>query len=178
LRERRLVESAGTGDRSAFTELYARHRDLVYGLALRLTGERDLAEEVLLESFAAAWVNLPRFRGDSGFGTWVCGIAVNRARDATRTRTRRRSRVVAVDPARFGAGVAAWTDGARHAETRIDLERAIAGLPPGAREALVLRHVHGFSCAEAAAIMGVTEGTVKSQTSRACALLRETLEHD
>lgn len=137
-----------------------------------------MAEDVLLEAFTAAWTNLSGFRGESGFGTWVCGIAVNRARDALRTRVRQRRDVPFDPPHRTRAGDDAWTNRARHVETRIDLERAIAGLPPGAREALVLRHVHGFSCAEAAGMMGVTEGTVKSQTSRACALLREKLNHD
>jgi RNA polymerase sigma-70 factor (ECF subfamily) len=153
------------------------HRDIAFGLAVRLTADRDLAEEVLLEAFTAAWTGLPGFREDSGFRTWVCGIIANRARDALRRRGRRRARSrVLTEESASGGGRRA--DAVRHAEDRIDLERAIATLPPGAREALLLRHVYGFSCAEAAEVLGVSVGTVKSQTSRACALLRDKLSHD
>jgi len=153
------------------------HRDLAFGLAARLTTDRDLAEEVLLDAFASAWSGLPGFRSDSGFGTWVCGIVVNRAREALRRRGRDGLRVeTSVEELASVGG--AWADAASHTEDRIDLERAISALPPGAREALLLRHVYGFSCAEAADVMEVSVGTVKSQTSRACALLREKLSHD
>lgn len=165
------------GDRAAFAQLYAMHRDLAFGLAVRLTGDRDLAEEVLLDAFASAWSGLPGFRSDSGFGTWVCGIIVNRAREALRRRSRAGSRLETLleEPASVGD---AWGDAVSHTEDRVDLERAISALPPGAREALLLRHVYGFSCAEAADLLEVSVGTVKSQTSRACALLREKLSHD
>lgn len=144
---------------------------MVFGLAVRLTADREVAHDVTLDAFAAAWAAVPRFRGESRFGTWVCGIAVHRAREALRARGRQRERQpqIAAPP---------WTERARLAVDRIDLERAIAELPPGAREALLLRHVHGLSCAEAAVVLGVSAGTVKSQTSRACALLREKLPHE
>lgn len=165
------------GDRAAFAQLYALHRDVAFGLAVRLTTDRDLAEEVLLDAFASAWSGLTGFRSDSGFGTWVCGIVVNRAREAVRRRARVGSRLETLgeEPASVGD---AWGDAVNRTEDRIDLERAISALPPGAREALLLRHVYGFSCAEAADVMEVSVGTVKSQTSRACALLREKLSHD
>lgn len=149
----------------------------MFGLAVRLTTDRRLAEDVLLEAFTSAWEGLPGFRGDSEFETWVCGITVNRARDALRRRRRYRVRLEAIGERSAAGGQASWADASRHTEDRIDIERSLATLPPGAREALVLRHVYGFSCAEAAELMDVSVGTVKSQTSRACALLREKLNH-
>lgn len=165
------------GDRAAFAQLYALHRDVAFGLAVRLTTDRDLAEEVLLDAFASAWSGLPGFRSESKFGTWVCGIIVNRAREALRRRGRAGSRLESLveEPASVGDP---WGDAVSRTEDRVDLERAISALPPGAREALLLRHVYGFSCAEAADLLEVSVGTVKSQTSRACALLREKLSHD
>lgn len=153
------------------------HRELAFGLAVRLTSDRDLAEEVLLDAFASAWSGLTGFRSDSSFGTWVCGIVVNRAREALRRRGRAGSRLETLveEPASAGD---VWGDAVSRTEDRVDLERAISTLPPGAREALLLRHVYGFSCAEAAGLLEVSVGTVKSQTSRACALLREKLSHD
>lgn len=144
----------------------------MYGLAIRLTGNPELAQEVLLDAFVAAWTGLPGFRGDSRFSTWVSSIAVNLAREAHRANSRRLRRIEIL-----GALQAPGTEVSR-VEDRIDMERAIAKLPAGAREALLLRHVHGLSCAETAAVLNITVGTVKSQTSRACALLRERLAHD
>ena len=168
-----LVARSLDGDTDAYAALFRSHRDMVYGLARRLTDDADLAEEVVLEAFTAAWSNLSSFRGDSRFSTWLCAIALNTAREKLRSRTSRQGRLAALVP-----------DDPRHArnpprlEDSVDLERAIASLPDRAREALVLRHVHGLSCREAATAMGVSAGTIKSQTARACRLLRERLDHD
>lgn len=156
--------------------MFRAHRVQVYALALRLTNDPDIAEEIVLDAFVSAWNGLAEFRGDSRFSTWVSSIAVNHSRRARRTRSRRRRRFEPLD--RSGEGARAADGRAPRVEERIDIERAIAGLPDGAREALLLRHVHGLSCAEAATVLKVSVGTVKSQTSRACALLRERLQHD
>lgn len=141
-------------------------------MAARLTSDDALAEQVLLDTFSDAWTGLPDFRGDSRFATWLYGIALNRARAALRSRARRWKRLGRIDT-EVAESAAASTPAP--VEDRIDLERALAGLPDRARETLVLRHVQGLSCEEVAAVMKVTTGTVKSQTSRACALLREKL---
>lgn len=156
--------------------MFRTHRDQVYALALRLTDDPAVAEEVLLDAFVSAWTGLAGFRGDSRFSTWVISIAVHHSLQARRATSRRRRRFDSLD--RSGEGARALEGNAPRVEERIDIERAIAGLPAGAREALVLRHIHGLSCAEAAAVLNVSVGTVKSQTSRACALLREKLRYD
>lgn len=174
--ERELVDRARRGDRAAFEALFHANRDQIYGLALRLTGDPVLAEDVVLDSFVSAWTGLRGFRGDSRFSTWVSGIAVNHARRARRVKGRRGKRFTSLDTAATNAPLS--TGDVPAVERQIELERAIAELPAGAREALLLRHVQGLSCAETAAILNVTEGTVKSQTSRACALLREKLTYE
>lgn len=170
------MNRARSGSRKAFEALFRANRDQVYALALRLTDDPAVAEEVLVDAFVSAWTGLGGFRGDSRFSTWVSSIAVNHSRQARRATSRRRRRFDSLD--RSGEGARAPDGNTPHVEERIDIERAIAGLPAGAREALVLRHVQGLSCAEAAAVLNVSVGTVKSQTSRACALLREKLRHD
>lgn len=174
--ERGLVNRARRGDRPAFEVLFRAHRDQVYGLALRLTEDPAVAEEIVLDAFVAAWTGLRDFRGDSRFSTWVSSIAVNQCRQALRTKSRRHRRFESLDAE--GSRFPHSSGNAPPFEERIDIERAIAGLPSGARAALLLRHVHGLSCAEAAAVLNLTVGTVKSQTSRACALLRKRLLHD
>lgn len=168
-----LVARSRRGDTAAYTELFHIHGDMLFGLVMRLTADADLAEEVVLEAFTAAWTKLPGFRADSRFSTWLCAIALNTARHRLRERAQRwrrqapltsEHRRLSRDPPRV--------------DEAVDLERAIALLPPRAREALLLRHVQGMSCEEAAAAMGVTTGTIKSQTARACKLLRERLGDD
>lgn len=174
--ERELVDRARRGDRAAFEALFRANRDQVFGLALRLTGDPVMAEDVLIDSFVAAWTELQDFRGDSRFSTWVSGIAVNHSRQARRARGRRDRRFAPLDAAATSPPLS--TGDVPAVERQIELERAIAELPAGAREALLLRHVQGLSCAETAAVLNVTVGTVKSQTSRACALLRKKLTYE
>lgn len=169
--DRERIERARRGDRFAFDELFRAHRDRVYGLAMRMTGDSDMAQDVLVEAFAVAWDRLADFRGKSRFSTWVCAIALNGARERLRKAGRDAGRYEPLGEHEASARSVGH-------EEAIDLERAIARLPAGAREALLLRHVYGFSCAEAAEAMNVTSGTIKSQTYRACALLRESLSYE
>lgn len=172
--EAALIARSRAGDHEAYGQLFRLHKDRIYGLALRLTEDPGLAEEVALQAFTAAWTGLPDFRGESRFSTWVGSIAVNCARQELRRRIRRRNRVEPLGSVEHSAASAAPA----RVDDAVDLERAIARLPAGARQALLLRHVYGFSCREAAEAMRVTTGTVKSQTSRALTLLKEKLSHE
>jgi RNA polymerase sigma-70 factor (ECF subfamily) len=118
----------------------------------------------------AAWNEIPRYRGEAALSTWLCGIAVNRARQRIRTDARRTKRLTLLGA--FEPAASTPPEGIDH---RIDLERAIAGLPEGARTAVLLRHVHGLSYREVADAMSVSVGTAKSQASRGCSLLRKVL---
>jgi RNA polymerase sigma-70 factor (ECF subfamily) len=169
-----LVARARGRDARAFEALFRRHRDAVYGLALRYCGDPVEAEDVAVETFAGAWFGLPSFDGRSAFGTWLHAIALNRARQHRRADGRRRRRIIAVaDPEAWERAVATTFP-----ETRIDLERAIAGLPERARETTLLRHASGLAYAQIAEVMGVSIGTVKSQLARAYRLMRERLSDD
>ncbi len=167
-----LVARARDGDESAFGDLYRAHAGRVYALCLRLEADAARAEELTQDVFVRAWERLGSFRGDSAFGTWLYRLAVNVVLSDRRAAWRRTRRVFsAEDPAVLerphetpGPGLA------------LDLEQAIATLPPGARAIFVLHDVEGYQHGEIAALMGVAEGTSKTQLFRARRLLRVALE--
>jgi RNA polymerase sigma-70 factor (ECF subfamily) len=165
------IQRARQGDPDAFRELYAGHVGRIYALCLRLAGDSALAEELTQDTFVRAWERLDSFRGESAFGTWIFRIAVNVALAERRGRGRREGRVaLSADPELLPA--AAGED--RHAD-RMDLEQAIAGLPPRARAVFLLYDVEGYQHDEIARLTGIAEGTSKTQLFRARRLLREAL---
>ena len=160
----------------AFRDLYRQHAGRVYALCLRLTGETGAAEERTQDVFVRLWERIGSFRGESAFSSWLHRLAVNVVFNEQRTTGRRERRVApAADPANVvGAQDAAPLHGS--AGLSIDLERAIAELPDGARQVFVLFDVEGYGHAEIARLVGIAEGTSKAQLFRARRLLREKLE--
>lgn len=166
-----LVRRASAGDAEAFGALYRAHAGRVYALCLRLEGDAARATELTQDVFVRAWERLGGFRGESAFGTWLHRLAVNVVLQDRRAAWRRERRVQPVEaPERLEA--AAPASGAEP----LDLERAIAALPPGARAVFVLHDVEGYGHAEIAAMTGIAEGTSKAQLFRARRLLREALD--
>jgi RNA polymerase sigma-70 factor (ECF subfamily) len=166
-----LIERARAGDTRAFERLYREHTGRVYGLCLRMTREPQTAEDCTQETFINAWRALARFETRSSFGTWLHRIAVNVAL-ARRRKAARDEPVADVDVEVEGAAPD-WT-----LETPVEvreIEDAIGTLPEGARDALVLHALYGYSHTEAAQMLGVAEGTCKAQLHRARKLLRERL---
>jgi RNA polymerase sigma-70 factor (ECF subfamily) len=171
-----LVRRACSGEVGAFERLYREHIATVYGLCLRLTRERTAAEDCAQEAFVNAWRALERFETRSRFRTWLHRIAVNVVL------SRRRRAVAEVEWAPLPAGSA--EDPAPAAQTWTldtplevrEIETAIGTLPEGARDALVLCAIYGYSHGEAARMLGVAEGTCKAQLHRARTLLRARLE--
>ena len=167
-----LVARAQAGDQTAFRELYRQHAGRVYALCLRLTGDGRDAEERTQDVFVRLWDKLRSFRGDSAFSSWLHRLAVNVVLNERRTTGRRERRVMsAEDPD--------TVVGAQHAaplHLNIDLERAIAELPDGAREVFVLYDIEGYGHGEIVQLVGIAEGTSKAQLFRARRLLREKLE--
>lgn len=166
------VERAKAGDRRAFEKVYRACHGRVYAVCLRMTGRVQEAEELTQDVFVRAWEKLDLFRGDSAFTTWLHRLTVNLVLQDRRSKGRRRAKEQpAPDLEVFGHQAVRAMPG-----TRVDLERAIAGLPDGAKRVLVLRDIQGYAYREIADITGVTLGTVKAQIHRARALVREALE--
>src|ERR1700733_7954327 len=159
-----LIAAAAGGDLSAFEHLYRQFSPRVYGLCLRLTGQREAAEDCTQESFVAAWRALARFERRSRFSTWLHKIAVNCVL------SRRKGLRAEYEVGEPFDGLPERADPGSGAPP-LDVERAIAGLPEGARHALVLVGIYGFSHAEAAGALGIAEGTCKAQLHRARQLL-------
>ncbi len=168
-----LVARAQAGDLKAFEILYHRNSGRVFGVCLRMARCASDAEEWAQDAWIRAWEHLESFRGDGAFSTWLHRLTVNVALDGLRKNGRRRGNLETVqdlDPAGQGDPSAALPGLA------VDLERAIAALPEGARTIFLLHDVEGFKYREIAGRLGVVQGTVKSQLHRARAILREALE--
>ncbi|MEZ4386571.1 MAG: RNA polymerase sigma factor [Candidatus Krumholzibacteriia bacterium] len=172
--EAELVQAAQTGDRTAFEQLYRTHVGRVYAVCLRLCADVETAEQLTQDAFVQAWRKRGQFRGESAFGTWLHRLAVNQALDWQRARRRRRDREAPLDPDQQETALQATAPPARVVD-RLELERAIAALPEGARTVFVLQEIEGYPVREIARRLGLAEGTVKAQGFRARRLLREAL---
>ena len=168
--EAKAIAEASRGDQRAFERLYRAHAGWVFGLCLRLTGDNGHAQDCTQEAFVAAWRALPKFERRSRFSSWLHRIAVNVVL-AHRQRAAGQKAVSAEDHAEELDALASPPESGGS----IDLERAITGLPPGARDVLVLVGIYGYSHDEAADMLGVAAGTSKAQLHRARALLSSQL---
>ncbi|MEE8524237.1 MAG: RNA polymerase sigma factor [Thermoanaerobaculia bacterium] len=166
------MRRARDGEVGAFEELHRLHAGRVYALCLRMTGDAHEAEELAQEAFVRVWEKLPTFGGRSAFSSWLHRLTVNVVLGRWRSRGRRRERVVAIHDA------GTMSDPVHQPRPRdtVDLERAIAGLPKGARTVFVLHDVEGYRHREIAELTGLSEGTSKAQLHRARLLLREVLK--
>ena len=156
-------------DVPAFEDLYRQHSTRLFNLAWRMCGTRADAEDLLQEIFLLAYRKLPEFRGDSTVGTWLYRLAMNRCLDHLKNRQTRASGATTTLDEDMIAGPKGIPDGGIK---RLDLERAIARLPEGARAVFVLYDVEGFQHHEIANILGISEGTSKSQVHKARLKLR------
>jgi len=170
-----LVRRARRGDRDAFGLLLRRHEAKVFTMTLRMLGNREEALDAAQEVFLSVYRGLPRFQADARFTTWLYRVTVNRCRDALR----RRSTVKHTRPAPLAAeppSSARGPDEAASATERSRLvARAVAELPGDSNEIVILCDLQGASYEEAAEVLGIPIGTVRSRLSRARSLLRERL---
>ena len=166
------VALAAAGDRLAFERLYRQHVSRVFSLCARMVTDRTRAEELTQDVFVRAWEKLHLFRGESAFGTWLHRMTVNVVLNARKSEGRSRSRFEDDDE---GDGVDALPSRPLAPGDRMDLEAAIAKLPPGARRVFTLHDVEGYKHEEIAEMLGVTSGATKAQLHRARLLLREAL---
>jgi RNA polymerase sigma-70 factor, ECF subfamily len=171
----RLAMRCRAGDLAAFEELYASHSRRLYAVAYRMIGNVQDAEDMVQEMFLLAFRKLDTYKGDSALGTWLYRLGVNACLDRLRSKARRnelRTQVLDVDPPR-------WPDQTMQPLAmvqRLDLERAIQALPDGCRAAFLLHDVEGFEHQEVARMLGIAEGTSKSQVHKARGRLRAALQ--
>jgi RNA polymerase sigma-70 factor (ECF subfamily) len=159
--DRDLLSAHCAGDPDAFGELFRRHRDKMWALALRTTHDPEMAADSVQEAFISAFRNADSFRGEAAVTTWLHRIVVNACLD----RLRRNKPVVDLPDADLS--VLADTHDHHHSvDVRLDVRAALEQLPQGQRMALILVDMHGLSIAEAADIQDVAEGTIKSRCAR------------
>jgi RNA polymerase sigma-70 factor (ECF subfamily) len=165
---------AAHGDHAAFERLYRGNAARIHSLARRMAGEGG-ADDLTQEVFIRAWEKLGSFRGEAAFATWLHRLAINHILSRRQTTRRREERQV------DGEGVidrVAAKQVAGAAARHVDLERAVARLPEGARRVFVLHDVEGYKHEEIGGLLGITTGTSKSQLHRARMILRGYLEQE
>jgi RNA polymerase sigma-70 factor (ECF subfamily) len=164
-----LVARCQAGEVGAFEVLYHQHAARIFTLASRMAGSPDEGEDLMQEIFLQAYRKLGSFKGEAALGTWLYRLALNHCLDFVRSRQARDRKLTDTlhgerpfEPA-----------GPRETPIpRIDLERAIARLPEGCREAFILHEVEGFDHKEVGELLGIAEGTSKSQVFKARMKLR------
>lgn len=161
-----LAERIRSGDQAAFETLYRQHATRLFNLAGRMAGGAADAEDLLQDIFLLAYRKLGSYRGESSLGTWLYRLAMNHCLDVLRSRQARMGLVTdSMDEP--DAPPVADRPAALSEVSRIDLERAIETLPPACRAAFLLHDVEGFGHHEVGDILGVSEGTSKSQVHKA-----------
>ena len=171
-----LVWRIQAGDGSAFEALYRQHATRLYNLASRMTGAQGEADDLLQDIFLLAYRKIASFRGESSLGTWLYRLAMNHCLDVLRNRQTRMGRQTDSLDEPDAAPVTAPAP-MLSAVGRIDLERAIQALPTACRAAFLLHDVEGFGHQEVGAMLGVSEGTSKSQVHKARMRIRTYLAH-
>jgi RNA polymerase sigma-70 factor (ECF subfamily) len=178
-----LARRAAAGEDRAFAELVRRHKDGLYRLLRRYTGDPEDAYEAAHEAFIAAWSALPRYDPSRPFGAWLRVIAINKARDRGRRALVRRllfgSRPLEESAAMSAADPAGAADQMLIDRQRTQaLDRAIAALPPQLKAPLLLTAFEGLSQQATGDILGVTAKTVETRVYRARKLLAARFDAD
>jgi RNA polymerase sigma-70 factor (ECF subfamily) len=168
--EQSLVTGAQRGDEAAFERLYRSHVGRIFALCLRMTGDRELAEELTQSSFVRIWEQLGKFQQKSSFGTWSHRVALNVLLEDLRSKARRPKLATSLGEPALRIAKTASPGG------RLDLEWAIGSLPERARQIFVLYEIERLQHHEIAEMLGIAVGTSKAQLHRARQLLREMLE--
>jgi RNA polymerase sigma-70 factor (ECF subfamily) len=176
---RDLVARAQTGDENAFEALFLQHRQRVYSLCLRMIGNPADAEELTQEAFLQVFRKIDTFRGEAAFSTWLHRLTVNvvlmrlRKKKVTQVSLEETVGGDESDEQKKEFGAADLT--LKGSIDRLNLERAIAQLPPGYRQAFVLHDVQGYEHHEIAEMLGSSIGNSKSQLHKGRARLRKLL---
>lgn len=168
-----LADRCRTGVPGAFEEVYRVHAPRLFAVICRLVGRTE-ADDLLQDTFLSAHRKLGSYKGDSALGTWLFRLATNLCIDHLRSRGGRWAKITEEldDDANPERAVGSGAGPVLGVVDRLDLERAIAALPPGARLVFVLHDVEGFEHREIATMLSISDGTSKSQLHRARVRLR------
>ena len=175
LSDRELMALHVGGDADAFGELFRRHRDRLWAVALRTLGNPDDAADALQDAMVSAFRRAASYRGEAAVTTWLHRVVVNACLDRVR-----REAVRAADPLPEGDHsdrLGAQRDDIAIHQQALDVMAALATLPFEQRASLVLVDMEGYSVDEAAAMLGVASGTIKSRCARGRAKLLPLVSH-
>lgn len=170
--DRALVARIARGDRSALEQLYRRHAAWMTSRLESRCGDPDLADLALQDTFVAVWRSAGRYRGDGPVGAWLWGIAVRRLIDQLR---KRRPTPVAPSTLRRYDGAMTFEDTLVDNGAHGSLGPALRAIDPELRAVLIATAIDGLSTREAARILGIPQGTVKTRLMRARNQLQEIL---
>ena len=175
LDDRALLSRHAAGDSEAFGELFRRHRDRLWSVALRTLGDPEEAADALQDAMLSAYRAAGSFRGDAAVTTWLHRVVVNACLDRIRRRNTRPT--VPLPEVETETRLPGPTDDIANTDLRLALASALATLSEEQRVALVLVDVEGYSVEETARVLGVATGTVKSRCARARAKMLPLLRH-
>lgn len=171
-----LAQKSASGDIASFEELYRRHFRRVYSLALRMTGSPEEAEDLTQDTFTHLYNKIGSFRGESAFTTWLHRMTVNQVlMHFRRRKSRPEFTAFSNEEGETPVQIVQGTENQNKMPVvdRIILENAISKLPPGYRSVFVLHDIEGHEHGEIAEMLGISEGTSKSQLHKARLKLRE-----
>ena len=177
LSDAELLSRHVAGDAHAFSLIVERHRDRLWAVALRTTGDRDDAADALQEALIRAFQRASQFRGESAVTTWLHRIVVNASLDRLRRQAVRATLPLPDADTKAGRALIDPTDHLGQREDQISIASALAALPEDQRDAILLVDVEGWSIEDAASMLGCPPGTIKSRCSRGRAKLAVALAH-
>lgn len=170
--EKAVIDRAARGDKDAFGHLVRQYRQKIFGFMMIMTANRDMAADLTQETFLAAWQNLPGFRQEASFSTWLFQIGGNKARNYLK----RAGREVSLDDSHEKASQAASPEEAyEHKRQEELLQKVAAALPIKQRMIFSLRYFDGLKFEEIARIQGVTVSAVKTGFAEALMKLKKRL---
>lgn len=174
--DKELLARHAQGDPHAFAELIQRHRDRMWAVALRTLGDPEEAADALQDAFLSAYRAVGRFRGEAAVTTWLHRIVINACLDRLRRQSIRPA-VPMGDDATLDAVAPKNADPTALHEVALDVTAALQQLPYEQRAALILVDMMGYGVDEAARVLDVPTGTVKSRCARGRARLAPLLGH-
>jgi RNA polymerase sigma-70 factor (ECF subfamily) len=177
LSDRELMAAHVAGDSEAFSELVSRHRDRLWSVALRTTGDPEDASDALQDALISAFRRADQYRGEAAVTTWLHRIVVNAGLDRLRRRAVRPTTTLPDHYENSGLEIVEPRDAIAERENWIEISAALAELPQDQREAIILVDVQGYSVEAAAKELNCPTGTIKSRCSRGRAKLAESLGH-